>query len=111
MSFVSILRELNFLSLVVTNQRDISRKKISLKTVKKINNFLQNETKFDDLFVCYHDDQDNCECRKPKPGLLLEAVKKWNIDLNESLMLGDKKPDMITPKRANLFTHLNSQRK
>ena len=41
-----------------------------------MNNFLKKEIELDDIFVCYHDDKDNCNCRKPKPGLLLEASKK-----------------------------------
>ena len=40
--------------------------------------------------------------RKPNPGMIFKAVKKWNIDLNKSLMIGDKKTDMITAKRSNL---------
>ena len=103
---ISILRELNFLSLVVTNQPDISRKKISLKTVEKINNFIQNETKFDDLFVCYHDDHDNCLCRKPKPGLILNAAEKWNVDLKKSFMIGDRWKDIEAGKSAGCKTIL-----
>jgi D-glycero-D-manno-heptose 1,7-bisphosphate phosphatase len=51
---------------------------------------LKKETKFDDIFVCYHDDVDNCDCRKPKAGLLTQASKKWNIDLKKSFMIGDR---------------------
>jgi len=59
-----------------------------------MNNFLKSEIKLDDIFVCYHDDHDNCECRKPKPGLLLNAKKKWNINLNKSYMIGDRWKDI-----------------
>ena len=58
------------------------------------NNYLKDEIKLDDIFVCYHDDHDNCKCRKPKPGLLLEASKKWNIDLKKSYMIGDRWRDI-----------------
>ena len=49
-----------------------------------MNNYLKEEIQLDDIFVCYHDDIDNCECRKPKPGLILAASKKWNINLEKS---------------------------
>ena len=88
------LKKLNFVCLVVTNQPDVSRKKIEKKTVIKMNNYLKDEIKLDDIFVCYHDDHDYCKCRKPKPGLLLEASKKWDIDLKKSYMIGDRWKDI-----------------
>ena len=97
---ISKLQKLNFVCLVVTNQPDVSRGKIEKKTVIKMNNYLKNEIKLDDIFVCYHDDHDNCKCRKPKPGLLLEASKKWDIDLNKSYMIGDRWKDIEAGKSA-----------
>ena len=88
------LQKLNFLCLVVTNQPDVSRGKIKKKTVIKMNNYIKDELKIDEIFVCYHDDHDNCKCRKPKPGLLLEASKKWDIDLKKSYMIGDRWKDI-----------------
>ena len=88
------LKKLNFVCLVVTNQPDVSRGKISKNTVIKMNNYLKDEIKLDDIFVCYHDDHDNCKCRKPKPGLLLEASKRWDIDLEKSYMIGDRWKDI-----------------
>ena len=80
--------------MVVTNQPDVSRGKIDKKTVTKINNFLKKEIEFDDIFVCYHDDKDNCDCRKPKSGLLIQASKKWDIDFKRSFMIGDRWRDI-----------------
>ena len=88
------LKKLNFVCLVITNQPDVSRGKIEKKTVIKMNNYLKDEIKLDDIFVCYHDDHDNCKCRKPKPGLLLEAAKKWDVDLKKSYMIGDRSKDI-----------------
>jgi D-glycero-D-manno-heptose 1,7-bisphosphate phosphatase len=48
----------------------------------------------DDFFVCYHDDADLCGCRKPKPGLFLEAAARWEIDLERSSMIGDRWRDV-----------------
>ena len=88
------LKKLNFVCLLITNQPDVSRGKIKKKTVIQMNNFLKREVKLDDIFVCYHDDHNNCECRKPKPGLILNAKKKWDIDLNKSYMIGDRWKDV-----------------
>ena len=88
------LKKLNFVCLVVTNQPDVSRGKIKKNVVIQMNRLLTSEIKLDDIFVCYHDDHDNCECRKPKPGLLLDAGKKWNINLSKSYMIGDRWKDV-----------------
>jgi len=98
------LKKLNFICLVVTNQPDVARGKINKKTVIKINNFLKNEIELDDFFVCYHDDIDNCNCRKPKPGLLLEASKKWNVDFKKSFMIGDRWRDIQSGEKAGCKT-------
>ena len=101
---ISKLQKLNFVCLVVTNQPDVSRGKIEKKTVIKMNNYLKDEIKLDDFFVCYHDDHDNCECRKPKPGLILDAGKKWNIDLKRSYLIGDRSKDIEAGKNAGCKT-------
>ena len=98
------LKKLNFVCLVVTNQPDVSRKKIEKKTVIKMNNYLIDEIKLDDIFVCYHDDHDNCKCRKPKPGLLLEARMKWDIDFKKSYMIGDRWKDVEAGRRVGCKT-------
>ena len=73
------------------NANEISSNKDFIKEYIFIN---KNEIKLDDIFVCYHDDKDNCNCRKPKPGLLLQARKKWNIDFKKSFMIGDRWRDI-----------------
>ena len=88
------LKRLNFICLVVTNQPDVPRGKISKSNVIKMNNFLKKEIKLDDIFVCYHDDKDNCKCRKPKPGMIIQASKKWDIDVRKSFMIGDRWRDI-----------------
>lgn len=83
------LKQQGFLSIVVSNQPDISRGKLSKLELDKMTKELVEKTSVDDVFYCFHDDHDNCFCRKPKPGLLISASKKWNINLNESFMVGD----------------------
>jgi D-glycero-D-manno-heptose 1,7-bisphosphate phosphatase len=79
---------------VVTNQPDISRGKIDFNTVKEINAYIDSKIKFDKIYCCIHDDKDNCHCRKPKPGMLLDAKLEWNIDLAKSFLIGDRWKDI-----------------
>jgi D-glycero-D-manno-heptose 1,7-bisphosphate phosphatase len=48
----------------------------------------------DEFFVCYHDDADNCTCRKPQPGLVLRAAERYGIDLGRSFLIGDRWRDI-----------------
>ena len=98
------LKELGFICLVVTNQPDVPRGKINKNTVIEMNNFLKKEIKLDDIFVCYHDDKDNCNCRKPKPGLLLQASKKWNVDFKKSFIIGDRWRDIQAGEKIGCKT-------
>ena len=73
------------------------------KELKKIN------CKIHDFFYCpFHPKygnrkyRKNSYLRKPNPGMILKAVKKWNIDLSKSLMIGDEKTDMIAAKKSNV---------
>lgn len=100
------LKALGFLLIVITNQPDIARGKTTFTRVNKINNYLQNKLKLDDVFVCPHDDKDNCNCRKPKPGLVFLAQKKWKIDLSNSFFVGDRWKDIETGQNAGLKTIL-----
>lgn len=56
------------------------------------------ETAVDEVLVCPHDDHDNCDCRKPKPGMLLKSLNKWEIDLSRSYIIGDGWKDMEAGK-------------
>lgn len=98
------LKKLNFICLVVTNQPDVSRGKVNKNRVVEINNFLKKEVRLDDVFVCYHDDRDNCNCRKPKPGLLILARNKWNIDFKKSFIIGDRWRDVEAGEKVGCKT-------
>jgi D-glycero-D-manno-heptose 1,7-bisphosphate phosphatase len=88
------LKKMEFLCIMVTNQPDVARGKIEKEIVVKMNNYLSKTLDLDDTFVCFHDDVDKCKCRKPKPGLILEATQKWNINLSKSYMIGDRWKDI-----------------
>lgn len=100
------LKELDYILIVITNQPDVARGTTSMKTVDDINNYLKQELIIDDFFCCFHDNADICECRKPKPGMIFTAAKKWNIDLESSFMVGDRWRDIETGKNAGVKTIL-----
>ena len=70
------LKKSGFLLIVVTNQPDIAKGKTTVSEVEAINAALQARLGLDEVCVCPHDDAYNCACRKPKPGLLLDAAKR-----------------------------------
>jgi D-glycero-D-manno-heptose 1,7-bisphosphate phosphatase len=100
---INYIKKKNYLVIVVTNQPDVRRKIISRNFVEKINSFLKEKLLFDDLFVCY-DDKDFSFFRKPKPGMIFQAQKKWNIDLKKSFVIGDRKKDIIAGINAGVKT-------
>ncbi len=100
------LKRHGFELIVVTNQPDVARGTQSRQVVEQMNQRLKSLLPLDDVFVCYHADQDNCTCRKPRPGLLLQAAKKLNIDLSVSFMVGDRWRDVEAGQSAGCKTIL-----
>ena len=86
--------------MVVTNQPDVARNKLKIEDLDWMHSRIRNETEIDEILVCPHDDEDECSCRKPKPGMLLTGAKKWSIDLKQSYMVGDGWKDMEAGKKA-----------
>lgn len=100
------LKAAGYLLIVVTNQPDVARGTQQRAVVEAINEALFLEVPIDEIRVCYHDDQDQCSCRKPRPGLLMEAAKDWEIDLSASFMIGDRWKDIETGRQAGCKTIL-----
>lgn len=98
------LKQCGFLLIVVTNQPDIARGTAASGAVDEINAALQARLGLDEIRVCPHDDADNCACRKPKPGLLLQAAHRWRIDLARSFMIGDRWRDIEAGRAAGCRT-------
>jgi D-glycero-D-manno-heptose 1,7-bisphosphate phosphatase len=85
---------------VVTNQPDVARGLQSRALVDEINLHVVKQLPVLEVFTCYHDSGDGCDCRKPKPGLLLEAARRWNLDLGRSIMIGDRWSDVVAGQAA-----------
>jgi D-sedoheptulose 7-phosphate isomerase len=100
------LKQHGYKLLVVTNQPDVARGKQSQQMIDAMHQALSAQLPIDDIFVCYHTDQDKCDCRKPMPGMLLEAARKHNIDLAASFMVGDRWRDIEAGYNAGCKTIL-----
>lgn len=94
------LRGAGFALVVVTNQPDVARGKQTRAAVEEINAKLRAELPLLDVFACYHDTADRCDCRKPKPGLLLAAAAKWGLDLPSAFLIGDRWSDIAAAQAA-----------
>ena len=99
------LKDHGFALYVVTNQPDVARGTQTRETIEAMNRKL-DALPIDEIFVCYHDDEDHCDCRKPKPGLLFEAQRKHNIDLSRSFLIGDRWRDIDAGHAAGCKTVL-----
>jgi len=98
------LKAQRFLLLVVTNQPDVAKGITTRPVVEEINRKLASELPLDDVFVCYHQDSDHCDCRKPKPEMILEGARKHNVALAQSFMVGDRWRDVEAGQNAGCRT-------
>jgi D-glycero-D-manno-heptose 1,7-bisphosphate phosphatase len=101
---LSALKAHGYSLVVVTNQPDVARGTSSQELVDSIHERLSRELDLDAILTCFHDSRDECECRKPKPGLLYQAAEQFSIDLPSSFMVGDRWRDMEAGRRAGCRT-------
>ena len=94
------LKLAGYMVFVVTNQPDVGKKLISKNTLQKMHNKIIKEIKVDKIYSCIHTQNTGCYCRKPKPGMILKAAKKYNIDLKQSFMIGDRASDIKAGLKA-----------
>ena len=99
-------RSAGYLNIVISNQPDVARGTQNRQAVEAINEALVQALPIDDTFVCYHDDADHCPCRKPKPGLLLEAADRHGLDLSLCYVIGDRWRDIDAGAAAGCRTIL-----
>ena len=101
-----LLREHHFKLLVVTNQPDVARGTQSRHVVEQINDHLMHQLPLDAIYTCYHDTPDQCDCRKPRPGMLLRAAAEHGVKLSDSFMVGDRGSDIAAGAAARCKTIL-----
>ncbi|HEY1980260.1 MAG TPA: HAD family hydrolase [Xanthobacteraceae bacterium] len=98
------LKEAGFLLVIATNQPDVRNGITPQASMEAMHAEIRKVMPIDDIMICLHNDADNCSCRKPKPGLLLEAAKKHGIDLQSSYFVGDRWKDVHAGKAAGCRT-------
>lgn len=95
---LDLLQE-HFLLFIITNQSGIAKEVVTVKEVEEVNNHILNTLKKQgiaiyDSFCCPHKSEDNCECKKPKTYFIEKARQLYNIDLNQSFIIGDHPSDV-----------------
>lgn len=97
---IQYLRENNYLPIVVTNQPDVARGVTTSVQVEKIHDQIKSLTCIEHFYTCFHDDPDQCLCRKPLPGLIIKAAVDLNVDLSGSYLVGDRWRDIAAGNAA-----------
>ncbi len=101
-SAVKLLIHNGYLPVVITNQPDIARGSKSISEIKQINEHIGTEVGLSNFYICPHDDEDGCPCRKPMPGLIHLAEKELGIDLSKSFLVGDRWRDIQAGQAVKL---------
>jgi D-glycero-D-manno-heptose 1,7-bisphosphate phosphatase len=100
------LKDLGFVLIVVTNQPDISTGRNTMAMLDRMHDEMRRRLPLDEIKVCIHVDADHCDCRKPKPGMLLDAARERGIDPSKSIMIGDRWRDIEAGQAAGCSTIL-----
>jgi len=97
-------KKMGYLLVVITNQQGIGKGIMTEDDLKVVHNYMLKQLpEIDDIYYCPHL-HGTCDCRKPKNGMLLKAGEKWNIDFNNSWMIGDSESDIICGKSVGCKT-------
>ena len=111
---INFINKKKYLVIIITNQSGIGRGLIKIKQLSHIHDYLKKKikkfnAKIDDIYFCpYHSEfgkgkyKKKSQDRKPGSGMLKKAIKKWNINLSKSFMIGDKESDKIAAENINI---------
>ena len=94
------LKDAGYLLVVVTNQPDVATGRMPRAVMDAMHAQIRALMPIDDFEICIHTDADGCDCRKPKPGLLIKAAARHDIDLPASVMIGDRWRDVLAGQAA-----------
>ena len=94
------LKKAGFILVGTTNQPGLSRGYQSRRELDRMHDIVRRIFPLDELMVCPHDESDHCPCRKPRPGLLIEAAFKWHLNLDHSFVISDKWQDAEAARTA-----------
>lgn len=109
-NFLKKIQE-KYLLIIITNQSGISRGFYSEEEYHSLTTWIKSELKKEDIVLtevyhCPHQEEDNCTCRKPKPGNFLKAIEKHKIDIKNSWMIGDRESDIEASIHAGIQNHI-----
>lgn len=107
LDLMRFMQERGYIIVVITNQSGINRGYYTLEEFLELTEHIKNECKkfgvtISNTYYCPHTPDEECECRKPKPKMLLDAIKDLNIDPRESIMIGDKPSDLEAARNAGV---------
>ncbi len=106
---LQLLNDAGFACILVTNQPDLTYGTLSPEEHKKIMSIVQ-KLPLQDVYVCEHGRNAGCTCRKPSPAMILDAARKWNLELSSSYMLGDNEVDVSAGRNAGCTTiHISNE--
>ena len=94
------LKAEGFRLIATSNQPGLSRGYQSRRELDRMHELLRRQLPLDDILICPHDETDRCPCRKPKPGLLVEAAFEWSLELDRSFVVSDKWQDAEAARAA-----------
>ena len=94
------LKQAGFLLVIVTNQPDIASGITPKAVMEEMHAEIRRQLPIDGIMICFHTDADRCSCRKPKPGLILDAATRHGIDLKASYLIGDRWRDVLAGQAA-----------
>jgi len=102
---LKILKDKAIKVIVASNQGGVNKGIYTQAQLDKVNELMLKEIRrsgggIEEVFYCIHKDEDNCSCRKPKPGMLETAARKYGIELKSTYFIGDDKKDIVAAKRA-----------
>ena len=97
---LNLLKAVGFQLVVITNQPDVARGTQKREVVESINAWLGSRLPIDRFEVCYHDEKDSCDCRKPKPGLILRSALAMGVEPATGFVVGDRWRDIEAGKAA-----------
>ena len=111
---IKLLNNNSFKILIITNQSVVGRGIIKEKTLNEIHEKMLKELneygcRIEKIYCCPHAPWDNCDCRKPKPGMLLKAADDFDLDLKECHFIGDSETDEEAGKTVGCKTYLVSE--
>jgi len=96
---IELFKKKGYLIIIIKNEPSIGRE-LSIEEFLKIDRFVRQTIKPAEIYYCPHRTKDNCGCKKPKPGLFLQAIKDFNLDINESICIGDSPSDTTAARAA-----------